>query len=384
MEESNKFETNLIHGGHTADKETGAIMPPIHLSSTFRQEGVGKHKGYEYSRTNNPTRSQLEKLVAKLEGGKYGLAFASGSATTSTFQLSLKQGDHVICGDDVYGGTFRFFDKVMKKFGVDYTFVDTTDTNNIKNAVNSSTKLIWLETPSNPLIKITDLSAVAKLAKDNNLFTVVDNTFASPYNQNPLKLGIDATYHSTTKYLGGHSDLVGGILVTSNDKIYEKMKFLQNASGAVPSPFDCWLAMRGIRTLSLRMEKHYHNAKAMVKFLTSRDEINRVYYPFLDSHKNSEVAKRQMKTGGGMVSFNLKGGKDAAYKFLSGLKIVSLAESLGGVESLCEYPPDMTHASVPDEQKMLQGIDPGLIRLSLGIEHVDDIINDITLGLNNI
>lgn len=379
-----KFETNAIHAGFHGDETTGAVTPPIHLTSTFKQQGVGKHKGYEYSRTGNPTRQQFEELVATLEGGKFGIAFASGSATTATIQLMLNEGDHVICGDDVYGGTFRFFDKVMKKFGVEYTFVDTTNPKNAKNAIKSNTKLLWLETPTNPLLKISDLKKLAEIAREKNIISIVDNTFASPYIQQPLSYGIDVVIHSTTKYLGGHSDLVGGIAITNNPEIHEKMRFLQNAAGAVPSPFDCWLAMRGIRTLALRVKQHSLNATKIVEYLQTKSEIDKIYYPFLETHPNSNLAKKQMKFGGGMISFDLKAGKKAAYKFLEQLKIFNLAESLGGVESLCEYPPDMTHGSIPEEERQKIGINPGLIRLSVGIENYEDLIEDLEVGFKNL
>jgi len=375
-----EFETLAIHAGQEADKETGAVIPPIHMSSTFKQDAVGKHKGFEYSRTGNPTRNQFEKLMASLEGGKYGLAFASGSAATATIQLMLNEGDHVVCGDDVYGGTFRFFDKVMKRFGVEYSFVDTTNPENVRGAIKENTRLIWLETPTNPLLKVSDLEAITKIAGEKGIMTVVDNTFASPYNQSPLELGASMVLHSTTKYVGGHSDLVGGVVVTSDESIHEQLRFLQNSAGAIPSPFDSWLAMRGVKTMAVRMERHASNAEKIVEYLLKREEIDRVYYPFLEGHPNSEVARRQMRTGGGMVSFDLRGGKKAAYDFLKALELFTLAESLGGVESLCEYPPDMTHGSIPEERRKEIGINPGLVRLSVGIENVDDLIADLEKG----
>jgi cystathionine beta-lyase/cystathionine gamma-synthase len=375
-----KFETNAIHAAQEADKETGAVIPPIHMSSTFKQESVGKHKGFEYSRTGNPTRNKLEELIANLENGKFGLGFASGSSATTTIQLMLNKGDHVICGDDVYGGTFRFFDKVMKNFGIEYSFVDTRNPDNVKNAIQPNTKMLWLETPTNPLLKISDLQAISEIGLASDLMTIVDNTFASPYIQNPLNLGADIVLHSSTKYIGGHSDLVGGLVITSNEEIHEKLRFLQNAAGAVPSPFDCWLAMRGIKTLSVRVREHSKNAEKIVGYLSQNNHVDKIYYPFLETHENYDIARKQMKLGGGMISFDLKAGKDSAYNFLKQLKIFTLAESLGGVESLCEYPADMTHGSIPESEREKIGIKPGLIRLSVGIEHVDDLILDLENG----
>ncbi len=372
------FETKAIHVAQEPDKETGAVVPPIHLSTTFKQDEVGKHKGFEYSRTGNPTRQKLEENIASLENGKFGLAFASGSAATATLQMLLNKGDHVVCGDDVYGGTFRFFDKVMARLGVEYDFIDMSNVSNLEKAVKPNTKMIWLETPTNPLLKITDLKAVADISKQRNIITVVDNTFASPFLQNPLDFGIDIVVHSTTKYISGHSDVVGGIVVLNDDDLHEQLRFLQNAAGAVPSPFDCWLVLRGVKTLALRAERHSDNAEKIVEFLVSQqDKVERVYYPFLDSHPNSDVARRQMKRGGGMVSFEIVGGKDQAFKFLKELKLFHLAESLGGVESLSEYPPTMTHGSYSEQERLERGIRPNLIRLSVGIENVDDLIEDL-------
>ncbi len=382
-----KFNTRAIHSGQEADKETGAVVPPIHLSSTFKQDGVGNHKGFEYSRTGNPTRQILETNLASLENGKYALAFASGSATTTTLQLLLKKGDHVIVGDDVYGGTFRFFDKVMKNFGVTYSFVDTTKLTNITNAITSSTKMVWFETPSNPLLKISDIQAISNICKSNNLISVVDNTFATPFLQNPLDMGIDIVMHSTTKYIGGHSDVIGGALITNNSELYERLKFLQNAGGAVPSPFDCWLVLRGIKTLGIRMERHSSNAEKVMRFLEGKiDEghVEELYYPFYSPHKNSDIAKKQMKFGGGMISFDIVGGKEMANEFLSHLKYFTLAESLGGVESLAEYPPSMTHGSYTPDERLERGIKDGLVRLSVGIEDIEDLLDDLEHAFKNL
>ncbi len=374
-----EFETKAIHFAQEPDKETGAVVPPIHLSTTFKQDGVGKTRGgFEYSRTDNPTRRILEKNVAALEGGKYGLAFSSGSAATATIQLMLNSGDHVICGDDVYGGTFRFFDKVMKNFSLKYSFVDTQDLSKLEGEIRNETRMIWLETPTNPLLKVSDIEAISRIAKENDLLLVVDNTFASPYLQNPLALGADIVVHSTTKYIGGHSDVVGGIVVLNDKKLYDKLQFLQNAAGAVPSPFDCWLVLRGIKTLALRAERHSSNAKEVVNFLNKKKNeglVEKIYYPFLG--EKSSLAKKQMKKGGGMVSFEIKGGADEAKGFLKHLKYFHLAESLGGVESLAEYPPEMTHGSYTEEERLERGIRPNLIRLSVGIENAKDLIDDL-------
>lgn len=380
-----EFETKAIHFAQEPDKETGAVVPPIHLSTTFKQDEVGKHKGFEYSRTGNPTREILEKNVASLENGKYGLAFASGSAATTTLQLLLNKGDHVVCGDDVYGGTFRFFDKVMKRFGVSYDFVDTTLLENVEKALKPETKMVWLETPTNPLLKVSDIRAIAKICKERDLLLIVDNTFASPYLQNPLDLGADIVVHSTTKYMGGHSDVVGGVVVTNSQEIYEDLKFLQNAAGAVPSPFDSWLVLRGLKTLALRAERHSDNAEQIVEYLEEKMQkgiVERIYYPFRGDHE--QVARSQMKRGGGMISFEIKGGQEEANTFLKGLKLFHLAESLGGVESLSEYPPTMTHGSYTEEERLQRGINPNLIRLSVGIENVKDLIADLESGFKRV
>lgn len=378
-----RFETKAIHSGQEPDKETGAVIPPIHLSSTFRQDAVGEHQGFEYSRTGNPTRNRLEEQVAALEGARHGIAFASGSASTATIQLMLNAGDHVICGDDVYGGTFRFFDKVMKRFGLEYDFVDTTNSENVKAVIKENTKLLWLETPTNPLLKISDIEALARIAKENHLITVIDNTFATPYIQTPLALGIDIVLHSSTKYMGGHSDMVGGIVLTNSDELANQLRFLQNSAGMIPSPFDCWLLTRGIKTLHLRMERHCDNAMKISNFLEKHDKVKRVYYPHLISHPNYPLAKKQMKLGGGIVSFVLEN-EEQAKLFLKNLKLFYLAESLGGVESLCELPAEMTHGSIPIDMRHEIGISDGLIRLSIGVENVDDLLDDLEQALSKL
>jgi cystathionine beta-lyase/cystathionine gamma-synthase len=372
-----KFETQAIHAGQAPDESTGAVIPPLHLSSTFRQAEVGLHKGYEYSRTGNPTRERLETQVATLEQTKHGIAFASGSAATATIQKLLKAGDHVICGDDVYGGTFRYFDKVMRKFGLSYDFVDLIHSDNLKNSIRDTTKLVWLETPTNPLLKISDMKELAEVSHDHGLLTAVDNTFATPFLQNPVTYGIDLVVHSTTKYLGGHSDLVGGIVTTNREDLVEQLRFLQNAGGAVPSPFDCWLLTRGIKTLPVRMEKHSKNAITIAHFLSEHELVEKVYYPHLESHPNYSIAKKQMKLGGGIVSFDLPNAKTAK-SVLGKLSLFYLAESLGGVESLADYPPTMTHGSIEPQRRREIGINDGLIRLSVGLENVEDLIDDLS------
>lgn len=378
-----RFETNAIHSGQEPDTETGAVIPALHLASTYRQDQVGDHKGFEYSRTGNPTRNNLEEQVAGIENMKHGIAFSSGSAATMTVQQLLQKGDHVISGDDVYGGTFRFYDKVMRKFGVDYDFVDTSDIEVIQEHIKSNTKVIWVETPTNPLLKINDLEEIAQIGKENDLLTVVDNTFASPYLQQPGNYGIDIVMHSTTKYLGGHSDLVGGVLVLNDEELLEELRFLQNANGAVPSPFDCWLLSRGIKTLPVRMDRHSENATKIVEFLQTQDKVSKIYYPFLESHGDSNIAKKQMKLGGGMLSFDLPSESDA-HKFLKHLNIFYLAESLGGVESLAEYPPTMTHGSIPKERRHEIGINDGLVRLSVGLENINDLIEDLSTAFEKL
>lgn len=379
-----KFSTKAIHVGQEADPATGAIITPIYQTSTYVQEELGKHKGYEYARTGNPTRTALESCLASLENGKYGLAFASGLAATNTVMNLLSQGDHVIVGDDVYGGTFRIFDKVFKRYGVEFTFIDSRDVANAEKAIKPNTKMIWLETPTNPMLRLADIEAYVKLAKKKNLITTVDNTFASSYFQRPLELGADLVVHSTTKYLGGHSDVVGGAIVTSHDKFYETLKFHQNAVGATPGPFDSWLVLRGLKTLSLRMQQHEKNAMAIAQFLDKHPAVEKVIYPGLPSHPQHDLAKKQMDGFGGMVSLQVKGTMDDAKAFLHNTKLFALAESLGGVESLIGHPATMTHASIPKEIREERGITDTLVRLSVGIEDVDDLIADLSAALSKI
>mmetsp|Transcript_21764 Transcript_21764/g.32390 ORF Transcript_21764/g.32390 Transcript_21764/m.32390 type:complete len:398 (-) Transcript_21764:71-1264(-) len=376
------FATRAIHAGQDPDPITGAVSTPISLATTFVQSSPGKHTGFEYSRTGNPTRKAFEECVASCENAKYGLAFASGSAATATIIAMLNTGDHVISVDDVYGGTNRFFRRVATPgSGLSFSFMDMADTKALKKAFNNKTKLVWLETPTNPTLKITDIRKVAAETKANGMILVVDNTFCSPAIQNPLDLGADVVVHSVTKYINGHSDVVMGVVATNNEKIYEKLKFLQNAIGAVPAPFDCYMAMRGLKTLQVRMKQHSANAMQVAQYLEAHPKVQRVIYPGLPSHPQFSIAKKQMKMGGGMVTFFLKGGLSESKQFLEKLKIFALAESLGAVESLAEHPAIMTHAAVPKEQRAKLGISDSLVRLSVGIEDIDDILNDLEQAL---
>jgi cystathionine beta-lyase/cystathionine gamma-synthase len=378
FKDSLHFESLVVHAGVEADPLTGAVMTPIYQTSTFAQDDVGIHKGYEYSRTDNPTRTALQEAMAKLEGGRYALAFSSGMAAIDTLLRLMKPGDHVICGDDVYGGTFRLFDKIMAVFGIEFSFVDTTRPENIEETIKTNTRLIWIETPTNPMLALTDISAVSKVAKQVGAWLGVDNTFASPLYQNPLSLGADFVVHSTTKYIGGHSDVVGGVIVLNDQPAYEQLKFLQNAVGAVPGPMDCFLTLRGIKTLALRMESHTKNAAQIARFLDRNPAVKEVIYPGLERHPQHELAKRQMKGFGGMISFLPKGGEAAARIVANKTRLFTLAESLGGVESLIELPSPMTHFSVADSPL---AVDPGLVRLSVGIEHPQDLIDDLSQAL---
>lgn len=372
------FETRAIHVGQSPDPATGAVITPIYQTATYAQTDVGEHKGYDYSRTANPTRAALEACLASLEGGTHGLAFASGMGAITTTMFLLKSGDHVVACDDVYGGTFRLFRRVLENYGLQFTFVNMTDLHATARAIKPNTRMLWIESPTNPTMKVINIAAVAKLAKDKQIWTVVDNTFASPYLQQPLALGADIVVHSTTKYLGGHSDVVGGAVVTLNDEIYERLKFLQNAAGAVPGAFDCWLVLRGAKTLALRMEKHSMNAQMVAQFLVSHRAVERVMYPGLKSHPHHDIASEQMRGFGGMLSFVARGGESAARKIARSTRLFTLGESLGGVESLIEVPAAMTHMSVAGSP--LQ-VDPALVRLSVGIEHCDDLIADLKQAL---
>ena len=377
------FATRAIHAGQSPDPSTGAIMPPIYATSTYVQESPGVHKGYEYSRSQNPTRMAYERCIADLEGGSAGFAFASGLSAIATVLDMLPTGSHVIAMDDLYGGTYRLFQQVRKdSAGLDFSFVDMSDIGALEAAITPQSKMIWIESPTNPLLKLVDLEAVAGLARARGLLTVCDNTFATPWVQRPLELGIDLVMHSATKYLNGHSDMVGGILVAGDDKdMTEKLAFLQNAVGAVQGPFDSFLALRGLKTLALRMERHCANAAAVAGYLEGHPKVERVYYPGLKSHPQHELAERQMPGFGGMVTAVLRGGLDESRRFLERVEIFALAESLGGVESLIEHPAIMTHASLPAEVRAELGIGDGLVRLSVGIEDGDDLIADLDQAL---
>lgn len=375
------FETLAIHAGQEPDPNNGAVMTPVYLTSTYMQDGVGKpRQGYEYSRTMNPTRKALQDCLAALEGGTHGVAFASGLAATDTVLRLLDADSHILAGNDVYGGTFRLFDKVLRRFSLDFTFADTTDPESVAEALTPATRLVWLETPTNPYLRITDIRAVAEIvhAHENKPLLVVDNTFATPYLQRPLELGADIVVHSMTKYLGGHSDVVGGAVIVKDKELADKLYFLQNAVGAVIGPMDSFLVLRGIKTLPLRMDRHYENALAIIEFLETHPKVERLIYPYHKSHPQHKIARQQMKNGGGMISFIVKGGKDVAQKVVEGTKLFTLAESLGGVESLIEVPAAMTHLSVAGSQL---DVDPSLVRLSVGVENKEDLIEDLRQAL---
>ena len=376
-----RFETLAIHTGERPDRAFGAVSVPIYQTSTFAFEDVGKTRGYDYSRTANPTRKVLEDTIAKLEGGKAGFAFATGMAAETTVIHLLKAGDHIICGDDCYGGTYRLFQNVMRDFGLEFTFLRMDSRQRIEEALKPNTKMLWLETPSNPLLNIVDIEMAVDIAKEHNLMTVIDNTFATPCLLRPIEYGIDLVVHSTTKYLNGHCDVVGGAVVTTTDELTERVQFLLNAMGTPASPFDCWLVLRGIETLPVRMKQHEENAFAVANYLNQHPAVKKVYYPGLESHPGHEIAKRQMKGFGGMVSLEINGGVEEANTFLRRLKIFALAESLGGVASLIAHPATMTHASMPEEHREKVGITDELIRLSIGLENSDDLIEDLSQAL---
>jgi cystathionine gamma-synthase/cystathionine gamma-lyase len=376
-----KFSTRAIHAGQDADPATGATIVPIYATSTYTQDEVGVHRGFDYSRTINPTRVALETQLASLEGAAFCSAFSSGMAATSAVLNLLSSGDHAVVTDDLYGGTYRLFTKVLSRYGLRFTFVDMNDLAAVRAALEPSTKLLWIETPTNPLLKVIDIAAVNAL-KPAGAVTVVDNTFASPYFQSPLALGADAVVHSTTKYIGGHSDVVGGAVMANDAAIAETIRFHQNAVGGVPGPFDAFLTLRGAKTLALRMRAHESNARTVAEFLSSRDDVAKVYYPGLASHPQHEIAARQMRGFGGMVSFVLRGPEARAFEFAKATALFSLAESLGGVESLLCHPARMTHGSIPREQRERRGITDGLLRLSVGIEDPDDLVDDLRHALD--
>jgi cystathionine gamma-lyase len=375
------FGTLAIHAGQSPDPQTGAVMTPIFQTSTYAQESPGKHRGYEYSRTDNPTRTAYQECVAALEGAKHALAFSSGLATTDAILHTLKSGDHVLVCDDVYGGTFRICDKVFKRMGIEFTFTDVSDLKRAEASFKSNTKLLWIETPTNPMLKILDIQGLADLARKKSVTSVVDNTFMSPYFQKPLQLGADIVVHSITKYMNGHSDVIGGVLATNDSNLYSELKFLQNAVGAVPSPMDCFLVMRGLKTLHVRMERHAQSAMELARFLERHPKVEKVIYPGLESHPQHTLARKQMSGFGGMITFFIKGGLPEARSFLEKLQIFTLAESLGGVESLIEHPAIMTHASIPAETRKTLGIHDNLIRISAGIEDLSDLKADLEQAL---
>jgi len=376
-----KFATKAIHAGQEPDPSTGAIIAPIFQTSTYVQAGLGEHKGFEYSRTQNPTRSALEECMAAIEDGRYGLAFASGMAAESAILSLLSAGEHMVSCDDLYGGSYRIFERVMRRYNVETTYVAAGNIEGYERAIRPNTKMIWLETPTNPLLRLIDIQAVAEIAHRHNLLLVVDNTFASPYFQQPLKLGADIVVHSTTKYLNGHSDIIGGALVLNNEEVYQAIKFYQNAAGGVPSPFDSWLTLRGIKTLAVRMRQHEENAIAVAKFLAEHPRVEKVYYPGLPAHPDYALAKRQMSGFGGMVSFQFKGIYADVDKVVRRFKIFALAESLGGVDSLVCHPASMTHGSIPKDIRESRGLTDALLRLSVGIEDVDDLLADLEQAL---
>lgn len=376
-----RFETKAIHVGQEPDPSTGAVVVPIYQTSTYAQEDAGVHKGHEYTRTSNPTRDALQACLAALESGTHGLAFGSGLGAITTVLTMFKAGDHIVCGDDVYGGTFRLFDKVFKHLGLEFTYVDTSRPNFVANEIRPTTRMVWMETPTNPLLKISDIRALAAVTKAAKVLLAVDNTFMSPALQRPLELGADIVMHSTTKYIGGHSDVVGGFLAVADAELHTRLKFLQNAVGAVPGPFDSWLTLRGLKTLSVRMAAHERNATAIAAWLAKHPEVEAVLHPSLPSHPGHSIQKSQASGFGGVMSVRVRGGLDAARRVCRSTRLFFLAESLGGVESLIEHPAIMTHASIPPETRAALGITDNLIRLSVGIEHLDDLMEDLDTAL---
>jgi cystathionine gamma-lyase len=376
------FETKAIHAGQEPDPTTGAIMTPIYQTSTYVQESPGSHKGYAYARGKNPTRKALEECISALEGAKHGLCFSSGMGAIDAVAKLLRPGDEVITGDDLYGGTYRMFTKVFAHFGITFHFIDLKDPNNIKKYVNSNTKLLWIETPTNPTMQIVDIEACGKIAKEHKLIFAVDNTFASPYLQNPIEMGADIVMHSVTKYLGGHSDVVMGALCVNDDKLYEQLAFIHNSCGATPGPQDSFLVLRGIKTLHVRMDRHCENGRKVAEFLKTHPKIEKIYWPGFEDHPNHDIAKKQMRDFGGMISIVLKDcDLQKTFKIASSFNVFSLAESLGGVESLVNHPATMTHASIPKEERERVGVVDNLLRLSVGIEHIDDLLADLKQAL---
>jgi len=376
-----KFDTKVVRSGISPDPSTGAIVPPIYQSATYVLDEVGKDKGYDYTRASNPTREVLENNLAALDGGKHGICFSSGMAAVDSIMKLFKSGDHIICSDDVYGGVSRLYNNLLVNYDLRFTYVNSSNPQEVKDAIQDNTKLIWIETPTNPLLKVTDLDAMGKIAKKHNILYGVDSTFSTPALLRPLEFGADITMHSTTKYLSGHNQIIGGVLITNDDELSERFKFIQKTVGAVPSPFDCWLTLLGIKTLSLRMTRHCENAQAIAEFLEAHSKVERVTYPGLPSHFQHDIAKDQMDGFSGMISMELKGGIPAGISLMNGLELCSLAESLGAVETMITHPATMTHADVPKDERLARGLTDGLVRLSVGIEHVDDLYDDITQSL---
>ena len=379
-----KFDTKVVQAGITPDPTTGAILPPLYQTATYVLEEVGKDKGFDYTRSSNPTRQVMEEILAILDGGKFGIAFASGMSAVDSCMKLLKAGDHVICSDDVYGGVSRHFNQILVNYDLHFTYVDSSNSANIENAIQSNTKLIWIETPTNPLLKITDLEAVGNIAKKHNILFGVDSTFATPVFLRPLEFGADLVMHSTTKYLSGHNQLIGGVVITNQEDLFDQLKFVQKSIGAVPGPFDCWLTILGIKTLDLRMKKHDSNAQTVAEYLEAHPKVLSVTYPGLPSHPAHETAKKQMSGFSGMISFELTGGIPAGKIVMNSVKLAKLAESLGAVETMITHPATMTHADVPKDEREARGLTDGLVRLSVGIENPDDIIADLEQALNRV
>ena len=379
-----KFDTKVVQAGITPDPTTGAIVPPLYQTATYVLEEVGKDKGFDYTRSSNPTRQVMEEILAVLDGGKFGIAFASGMSAVDSCMKLLKAGDHVICSDDVYGGVSRHFNQILVNYDLHFTYVDSSNSTNIENAIQSNTKLIWVETPTNPLLKITDLEAVGNIAKKHNILFGVDSTFATPVFLRPLEFGADLVMHSTTKYLSGHNQLIGGVVITNREDLFDQLKFVQKSIGAVPGPFDCWLTILGIKTLDLRMKKHDSNAQTVAEYLEAHPKVSSVTYPGLPSHPAHETAKKQMSGFSGMISFELTGGIPAGKIVMNSVKLAKLAESLGAVETMITHPATMTHADVPKDERDARGLTDGLVRLSVGIENPDDIIADLEQALNRV
>ena len=379
-----KFDTKVVRSGISPDPSTGAIVPPIYQSATYVLEEVGKDKGYDYTRASNPTREMLENNLAALDGGKYGIYYSSGMAAVDSVMKLFKSGDHIVCSDDVYGGVSRLYNNLLVNYDLTFTYVNSSNPQEVEDAIQNNTKLIWIETPTNPLLKITDLDAVGKIAQKHGILYGVDSTFSTPALLRPLEFGVDITMHSTTKYLSGHNQIIGGILITNDDELGEKFRFIQKTVGAVPSPFDCWLTLLGIKTLSLRVTRHCENAQVIAEFLEAHPKVKRVTYPGLPSHPQYDIAKDQMDGFSGMISMELKGGIPSGISLMNGLKLCSLAESLGAVETMITHPATMTHADVPKDERLARGLTDGLVRLSVGIEDSEDIIADLNQALDKI